>query len=170
MCLVVQSCLTLCNSMDYSPPSSSVNSPSKNTGVGCYAFFQGIFPSQGLNPGLLHCRWILYQLSHKGSLRILEAVAYHFSSGSSWPRNQAGVSCIAGRFFTNWATVWITTNWKMLKEIGISNHLTCLLRKLYVGQEITVRTRHRTTDWLQIGKGVCQGYIPSPCLFNLYAE
>ena len=66
--------------------------------------------------------------------------------------------------------MWITTNWKMLKEIGISNHLTCLLRKLYVGQEITVRTRHRTTDWLQIGKGVCQGYIPSPCLFNLYAE
>ena len=61
-------------------------------------------PTQGSNPGLLHCRWILYQLSYKGSPRILQWVAYPFSRGSSWPRNQTGVSCIAGRFFTNWAT------------------------------------------------------------------
>ena len=66
--------------------------------------------------------------------------------------------------------VWITINWKILKEMGIPDHLTCLLRKLYAGQEATVRTGHRTTDWYQIGKGVRQGCILSPCLFNLYAE
>ena len=60
--------------------------------------------------------------------------------------------------------------WKILKEMGIPDHLTCLFRNLYAGQEATVRTGHRTTDWFQIGKGVCQGCILSPCLFNLYAE
>ncbi|KAB0376926.1 hypothetical protein FD755_011370 [Muntiacus reevesi] len=67
-------------------------------------------------------------------------------------------------------TVWITTNWKILKEMGIPDHLTCLLRNLYAGQEATVRNGHGTTDWFQIGKGVRQGCILSPCLFNLYAE
>ena len=67
-------------------------------------------------------------------------------------------------------TVWITINWKILKETGIPEHLTCLLRNLYAGPEATVRTRHGTTDWFQIGKGVRQGYVLSPCLFNLYAE
>ena len=67
-------------------------------------------------------------------------------------------------------TVWITTNWKILKEMGIPDHLICLLRNLYTGQEATVRSGHGTTDWFQIGKGVRQGYILSPCLFNLYAE
>ena len=67
-------------------------------------------------------------------------------------------------------TVWITINWKILKEMGIPDHLTCLLRNLYVGQEATVRTRHGTTDWFQIGKEVRQGCIVSPCLFNFYAE
>ena len=67
-------------------------------------------------------------------------------------------------------TVWITINWKTVKEMGIPDHLTCLLRNLYAGQETTVRTGHGTTDWFQIGKGVCQGCILSPCLFNLYAE
>ena len=62
------------------------------------------------------------------------------------------------------------TNWKILKEMGIPGHLTCLLRNLYAGQEATVRTGHATTDWFQIGKGVCQGCILSPCLFNLYAQ
>ena len=79
------------------------NSPGPNTGVGIPSLLQGIWPSQGLNPGLPHCRQILYQLSHKGSLRILECVAFPFSRASSWPRNRTGVSCIAGRFFTNWA-------------------------------------------------------------------
>ena len=60
--------------------------------------------------------------------------------------------------------------WKILKEMGIPDHLTCLLRNLYAGQEATVRTGHGTTGWFQIGKGVCQGCILSPCLFNLYAE
>ena len=60
--------------------------------------------------------------------------------------------------------------WKILQEMGISDHLTCLLRKLYTGKEATVRTGHRTTDWFHIGKGGCQGCILSPCLFNLYAE
>ena len=60
--------------------------------------------------------------------------------------------------------------WKILQEMGIPNHPTCLLRNLYAGQEATVRTRHGTMDWFQIGKGVCQGCILSPCLFNLYAE
>ena len=60
--------------------------------------------------------------------------------------------------------------WKILKEMGIQDHLTCLLRNLYAGQEVTVRTGQETTDWFQIGKGVHQGCILSPCLFNLYAE
>ena len=60
--------------------------------------------------------------------------------------------------------------WKILKEIGITDHLTCLLRNLYAGQEATVRTGYGTTYWFQIEKGVCQGCILSPCLFNLYAE
>ena len=66
--------------------------------------------------------------------------------------------------------VWITTNWKILKEMGIPDHLTCLLRNLHVGQEVTFQTRHGTTDWLKIGKGVQQGCILSPCLFNFYAQ
>ena len=60
--------------------------------------------------------------------------------------------------------------WKILKEMGIPDHLICLLRNLYADQEATVRTGHGTTDWFQIGKGICQGCILSPCLFNLYAE
>ena len=68
------------------------------------------------------------------------------------------------------STVWITTNWEILKEVGISDHLTCLFRNLYIGHETTVRTGHGTTDRFQIGKGVHQGYILSPCLFNFYAQ
>ena len=67
-------------------------------------------------------------------------------------------------------TVWITRNWKILREIGIPDHLICLLRNPYAGQEATVRTGHGTTDWFQTGKGVHQGCILSLCLFNLYAE
>ena len=97
---VTQWCPTLCNRMDCSPWDSS----GQNTGMGGCSLLQGIFPTQGSNPGLPQCRWILYQLSHQGSPRILEWVDYPFSSGSSWPRNQTGVSCIAGRFFTSWVT------------------------------------------------------------------
>ena len=67
-------------------------------------------------------------------------------------------------------TMWITVNWKILKERGIPDHLTCLLRNLYAAQEATVRTERGTTDWFQSGKGVHQGGILSPCLFNFYAE
>ena len=78
------------------------NSPGQNTGVGSLSLLQGIFPTQGCNPGLPHCRQILYQLSHKVSPRILKWAAYPFSRGSFWPRNWIRVSCIAGGFFTNW--------------------------------------------------------------------
>ena len=67
-------------------------------------------------------------------------------------------------------TVWINKLWKILKEMGIPDHLTCLLRNLYAGQEATIRTGHGTTDWFQIGKGVRRGCILLPCLFNFYAE
>ena len=96
------------------------NSPGQNSGVGSLSLLQGIFLTQGSNPGLLHCRQILYQLSHKGSPRILEWVPYPFSRRSSWPRSWTRVSCIV--------------------------------------------------NWFHIGKGVHQGCILSPCLFNLYAE
>ena len=66
--------------------------------------------------------------------------------------------------------MWITTNWKILKEKGIPDHLTCLLRNLYAGQEVTLRAGHGKADCFQIGKGVCQGCILSSCLFNFYAE
>ena len=99
------------------------NSPGHNTGVGSLSLLQGIFSTQGSNPGLLHCKWIFYQLSHKGSPRILERVAYPFSRGSSWPRNQTSISCIADGFFTNWAIrealCWLRwlLKWK-LKDLG----------------------------------------------------
>ena len=90
---------TLCDPKDYTVH----NSPGQNTGVGSRSLLQGIFPIQGSNLGLPHCRQILNYLSHKGSPRIVEWVAYPFSSGSSRPRNWNGVSSITGRFFTNWA-------------------------------------------------------------------
>ena len=79
------------------------NFPGQDTGVGTCSLLQGILPIQGLNPGLPHCRQILYQLSYQGRPRTLEWVAYPFSGGSSWPRNRTRVSCIAGGFFTNGA-------------------------------------------------------------------
>ena len=90
---VAQSCPTL-HPTDCSPPVSSVHgdSPGKNIGVGCHALLQGIFPTQGSNLGLLNCRQILYHLSHQGSPRILEWVAYPFSRGSCQPWNRTGVS------------------------------------------------------------------------------
>ena len=109
---VTPSCLTLYDSMDC----SSWNSLGQSTGVGGLSLLQGIFPTQGLNPGLPHCRWILYQLNQKGSPRILQWVAYPFPGRSSWSRNWTGVSCIAGRFFTNW------TIREALKLLGYKNN------------------------------------------------
>ena len=102
------------------------NSPGQNTGVGSLSLLQGIFPTQGSNPGLPHYRWILYQLSHQGSPRILEWVAYPFSSRSSQPRNRTGVSCIAGRFFTNWAIQ--SANGKLITD-WISSYPTIMHQK-----------------------------------------
>ena len=129
-CLVAQSCPTLGDPTDCSPPGSSVHgdSPGKNTGVDCYALPQRNFPTQGLNSGLPHCRQIIYQVSHQGSPRILEWVAYPFPRGSSQPRNWTKVSCITGRFFTNWtirealspyivAYLWIETPDKKISHL-----------------------------------------------------
>ena len=95
-----ESCSVMSNSLRPHELYSPWNSPGHNTGL---PLLLGIFPTQGSNPGLPHCRWILYQLSHKGSPRKLKWVAYPFPSESSWHRNRTRVSCIAGRLFTNWA-------------------------------------------------------------------
>ena len=118
------------------------NSPGQNTGVGSLSLLQRIFSAQGLNPGLPRCRQILYQLSHQGTPGRLEWVACPFSSGSSQPRNQIRVSCIAGGFFTNWAIreaikvnsdqpplskrgIFLTASWYQGINLFIPN---CLLR------------------------------------------
>ena len=98
-----ESCSVVSNSLQLHGLYSPWNSLGKNTGVGRLFLLQGIFPTQGSNPGLPHCRQILYQLSHKRSTRIMEWVAYPFSSRSSQTRNKTSVSCTAGGFFTNWA-------------------------------------------------------------------
>ena len=94
------------------------------------------------------------------------------TSAGSWKKEQSSRQTSISALLTMLKplTVWITTNWKILKEMGIPDHLTCLLRNLYADQEATVRTGHGTTDWFQIGKVMCQGCILSPYLFNLYAE
>ena len=122
---VSQSCLTLCNPLDYT--------------------VDGILKA-----------------------RILEWVAYPFSRGSSGPGNQTSACCIAGGFFTNW------TDWEshpiLVRHCYPAWNLNIELNLISAGQEATIRTGHGTTDWFQIGKGVCQGCILSPCLFNFYAE
>ena len=107
LCLVTV--LSICDPMDYSLSDffAHGDSPGKNTGVGCHAFLQRIFPTQGLNTLPPHCRWntwVLNHLNHQGSPWILEWVTYPFSRGSFWPRDQTGISGIAGRVFISWAT------------------------------------------------------------------
>ena len=94
------------------------------------------------------------------------------TSAGSWEKQESSRKTAISTLLTmpKPLTVWITINWKILKEMGIPNHLTCLLRNLYAGQEATVRAGHGTTDWFQIEKGVRQGCILSACLFNLCAE
>ena len=93
------------------------------------------------------------------------------SSGSSKKQESSRKTSISALWtMPKPLTVWITTNWKILKEMGLPDYMTCLLRNLYAGQEATVRTGHGTTDWFQIRNGVHQGYMLSPSLFNLYAE
>ena len=136
----------------------SWNSPGQNTGVGSLSLLQGIFPTQGWNPGLPHCRWILYQLSHKGSPRILEWVAYPFSSGSSRPRNQMEVFCTAGGFFTKWTIreaiislpiiLPLLLDWEFPKQRNYSVLLKCvsLARStLPSTQQFTKHSKHYKT-------------------------
>ena len=128
------------------------NSLGQNSGEGSLSPLKGIFPIQGLNPGVLHCRQILYQLSHKGSPRILEWVAYSFFSGSSWPRNQTRVPCIGGRFFTNWATREETNNMQIHR-----NHVCkgCVLTT-------TIKVEQGVKDAVWVngqGQSVCRGVV-----------
>ena len=171
------------------------NSPGQNTRVSSLSLLQRIFPTQRLNLGLLQCRRILYQLSHKGSphaskimFKILQARLQQYVN-RELPDVQAGFR--KGRAseikfltsigsskktrefqkniyfcFIDYAKAFDCVNhnklWKILKEMGILDHLTCLLRSFYAGKEATVRTGHGTTDWFQIGKGIHQGCLLSP--------
>ena len=101
MCLVAQLCLFATPWTVAHQAFLSGDSPAKNTGVGCHALLQGIFPTQGSNPPLPHCRWILYRLTPQGSPRILQWVVCPFSRRTSRPRNQTRVLCIASTFFTS---------------------------------------------------------------------
>ena len=110
-------------------PHSPRDSPGQNTGVGSLSLLQGIFPTQESNPGFPHCRRILYQLSHKRSPRTLEWVAYPFSSRSSWPRNQIGVSCISDGFLpaeVSGKPVGLQRVW----QAWVINSFTFILRKI----------------------------------------
>ena len=94
------------------------------------------------------------------------------TSAGSWKKQESSRKTSISALLTAKGFDCVDHNklWKILKEMGIPDHLTCLLGNLYAGQEAIVRTGHGTTDWFQIGKGVCQGWVLSPCLFNLYAE
>ena len=152
---VAQSCLALCDPMDYTV--HGILQVRMLEWV-AYSLLQGIFPTQGLNPGLLHYRQILHQLSHKGSSRILEWVAHPFSSGSSWPRNGTGFSWIASGFFTNWA---------IREALNPSDqYMNQLLKKIYF------ISTHRKSSYEDRGwykqqlleitcMGPCGGWVPS---------
>ena len=94
------------------------------------------------------------------------------TSAGSWKKQESSIKISISVLLTmpKPLTVWITGNWKILKVMGIPDHLTCLLRNLYAGQDATVRPGHGTRDWFQVGKRVHQGCILSLCLFNLFAE
>ena len=143
-------------SLQPSGPYSPWTSLGKNTGVGSLSLLQGIFPTQESNPGLPHCKWILYQLSHKGSPRILEWVAYLFSSGSSRPRNWTGVSCIAGSFSTSWATrespreFLMARNWNSLSNKV--NHDSIGLKN-YSKHRVNISASILVNDWINSREG-----------------
>ena len=113
------SCLTLCDLRTIRP----WNSLCQNTGVGSLSLLQGIFPTHRLNPGLLHCRWILYQLSHKGSPRMLKWAAYPFPMETSQHRNRTRVSYIAKGLFPNWV---ISLKYTVSKFLSLNHHLNML--------------------------------------------
>ena len=129
---IVQLCPTLRSHGLYSP----WNSPGQNIGVCSLSLLQGIFPNEELNPGLSHCRQILYQLSHQGSPRMLEWVAYPFSSRSSRPRNWSLVSRTAGGFLTN----WVTEPQVKPKNAGVGS--LSLLQRIFPTQELNQGLLH----------------------------
>ena len=123
-----ESCLVVSDSLQPHGLYSPWNSPGQNTGVGSLFLLQGIFPTQGSNPGLLHCKLILYRLSHKRSPRILKWVAYSFSIGSSRPRNWTRISCTEGWFFTNGAIREIPFKkfrWPIIEDEMVGWHHWC---------------------------------------------
>ena len=124
----------------------------QNTRMGSLFLLQWIFLTQGSNPGLSHCRQILYQLSHKGSPRVLEWVAYPFSSGSSQPRNQTGVSCIAGRLLPNWAIrKWACLNPLHAQSLAGNIHGKCALRSDVVVDPEKQHLGHQSTMFPKAG-------------------
>ena len=141
---VTQSCATLCNSVDYT--------------LHGIPLLQAIFPTQESNPGLLHWRQILYLLSHQGSPRILESVAYPFSSRSSQSRNRAQVSCIAGRFFTNWAIRQAPDTGKFY--LFLSSILLYSLERSNSGhfshfsEDVDLNNLHCVPSHIEIGEGM----------------
>ena len=145
-----ESCSVVSNSLR---PHGLYFSPGQNTGVGSLSLLQAIFPTQGLNPGLLHCRRILSQLNHQGSPRILEWVAYPFSRGSSRPRNWTRVSYIAGEFFTNWAIREVDDKgWNGWMDITDSKDMSLSkLQEMVKNREVWCATVHVVTKsqtWL----------------------
>ena len=167
-------CVTLCNPRDHGLPGST--SPGKNAGVGCHALLQGIFPTQGLKPGLPYRGQILYHLSHH-SIGKLKAVGTASRMSKQGPPPgvlllllwlSTRLTCLLACFYFELLPIDYPVLLALLVLCPICSPY--LLRNLYAGQEATVRTGHGTTDWFQIEKGVRQDYILSPCLFNLYAE
>ena len=129
--------------------------------MGSHSLLQGTFPTQGSNPSLPHCRQILYELSHQGSPRILEWVAYPFSRGSSQPRNQTGVSCIVGGFFTSWipreAKQTYIDKWNRIESTDINPHINNQLicdkgvKKSQSGRN-NLFNKWRCDKWIVTGK------------------
>ena len=150
-----ESCSVVSNSLRPHGLQSPWNSPGQTTGVGSLSLLQWIFLTQELNRGLLHYRRILYQLSHQGSSRILQWVAYPFSSGSSQPRNWTGVSCIAGGFFTSWATreapchtaLYRYTKAQPVVEVGCTGQSTPDTWTYMTGHRNTYSHLWKVTTW-----------------------
>ena len=168
--LVAQSHPILCNPMDYSPPGSSVHgdSPGKNTGSQLPCLSPRDLPNPGIKPWCLPLQVDSLPVESPGKPKNTGVGSLSLLQGNFLTQELNQVSSIAGRFFTD--CVDNKKLRKILKEMGIPDHLTCLLRNLYAGQEATVRTGHGIMDWFKIGKGVHQVCILSPCLFNFYAE
>ena len=136
------------------------SSPGQNTGMCSLSFLQGIFPTQGSNPSPLHCRRILYQLSHKGSPRILEWVAYPFSRGSSWPRNRTRVSCIAGGFFTNWTIRGLLRVYLKREHEVVGTYTWWIIRKGNISLKIT-----RNFAWILFWTNCVNFLITFPSIY-----